>query len=333
MDKHEAWRGKRVLVTGAGGFIGSHLVEALVASGASVTALVRYNGRGDVGMLAEIPKESRGAVRTVLGDVRDPFQVRTLVTGQDAVFHLAALIGIPFSYEAPQTYVEVNVQGTLNVLEAARVAGGVRVIHTSTSEVYGTAQFTPITEEHPLQGQSPYSASKIGADAMADAYGRSFGVPVVTVRPFNTFGPRQSTRAVLPTIITQALRGDVVRLGSTSPVRDMTYVSDTVRGFLMCGASDACVGKVTNLGVGSGRTVGEMVETVGAVLGKRLKVELGEERVRPEKSEVLKLISDNSRARERAGWSPLVSFEDGVRRLVEDIRTHPHRHTVEGYHV
>jgi NAD dependent epimerase/dehydratase len=332
-DGGAAWRGKRALVTGAGGFIGSHLTEALVHAGAHVTALTHYNGRGDVAMLGRVPADVRSEVTVVAGDIRDPFQVRTLVEDRDAVFHLAALIAIPFSYQAPQSYLEVNAQGTLNVLEAARQCRTPRVIQTSTSEVYGTARFTPITEEHPLQGQSPYSASKIAADAMAEAYFRSFELPVATVRPFNTYGPRQSTRAVLPTIVTQALAGGKVSLGSLDPVRDMTFVSDTVAGFLMCGAADACIGTVTNLGTGVGVSVRQMVEAVGAALGRTLEVSEDARRQRPEKSEVMRLESDNSRARERAGWQPKVTLADGVRALIDDISAHPDLYAVKGYHV
>jgi len=328
-----AWRGKRVLVTGAGGFIGSHLTEALVKLGARVTALTHYNGRGDRGMLSRVPEPVLRELTVVAGDIRDPFQVRTLVEGQDAVFHLAALIAIPFSYQAPQSYLEVNAQGTLNVLEAARACKTPRVVQTSTSEVYGTAQFTPITEQHPLQGQSPYSASKIAADAMAEAYWRSFELPVATVRPFNTYGPRQSTRAVLPTIVTQALATGKVALGSLDPVRDLTFVSDTVAGFLQCGASDACVGTVTNLGTGVGFSVRQMVEAVGTALGRTLEVSADAQRQRPEKSEVQLLLADNSRARERAGWEPKVTLATGVLALIEDVSTHPELYGVKGYHV
>src|SRR5665647_895698 len=250
------WQDRRVLVTGAGGFIGSHLVDELVHRRADVTAFVHYNARNDWGMLEGRHGDDPERLSVVMGDVTDGNAVRKAVEDKDVVFHLAALIGIPYSYVAPESYVNTNVKGTLNVMEACRVADVERVVHTSTSEVYGTAQYTPIDEAHPLQGQSPYSASKIGADKIAESYYCSFGLPVATLRPLNTFGPRQSTRAVIPTIITQALTSDTIRLGSLTPVRDLTFVTDTVRAFIRMAEYDGAIGQTINAGRGSGVTIG-----------------------------------------------------------------------------
>lgn len=324
---------KPVLVTGAGGFIGSHLVEALAAQGARVRALVRYNSRNHWGHLEKLPVALRPAVEVRLADVTDPFAVRALVEGCEAVFHLAALIGIPYSYLAPASYAEINLKGTLNVLEACRAAGVGRLIHTSTSEVYGTALYTPIDEAHPLQGQSPYSASKIAADQLADSYHRSFGVPVSTVRPFNTYGPRQSARAVIPTIVAQLLAGDVVRLGQLDVVRDFTHVSDTVAGFLAVARCEACVGRVINLGSGHGVTVRELVEIIGRLLGRTPRLVVEEQRLRPERSEVFRLIADAGLARRLTGWTPQVPLEAGLRTVIEYVRAHGDEYKPELYTV
>jgi NAD dependent epimerase/dehydratase len=315
--------GKRVLVTGAGGFIGSHLVETLLAHGAHVRAFVRYNGRGDIGMLADLPAASQARLEIILGNICDPFFVRSAVRGCECVFHLAALIGIPYSYIAPADYVAVNVQGTLNVLQASRDERTPRLVHTSTSEVYGTAQYVPIDEKHPLQGQSPYSASKIAADQLVAAYWRSFDLPVVTVRPFNTFGPRQSARAFIPTAITQALSSDRIAMGALDPVRDLTFVKDTAEGFLAVGLCDQVVGQVVNLGVGTGHTIGSVVQTILRLVNKDcLPIEQDAARVRPPNSEVQRLVSDNRLARDVCGWRPRYSLEDGLRETVEWIRRH-----------
>lgn len=314
-------KSRRVLVTGAGGFIGSHLVEALLARGAAVRAFVKYNGRGDIGMLADLPRAAQESLEIVFGNISDPFSVRSAVRGCDAVFHLAALIGIPYSYVAPSDYVAVNVQGTLNVLQACRDERTPRVVHTSTSEAYGTAQYVPIDEAHPLQGQSPYSASKIAADKLAESYFRSFDLPVVTVRPFNTFGPRQSARAFIPTVISQALTSDQLRMGSLDPIRDMTFVKDTAEGFITVGLSDKAVGEVVNLGVGSGETIGTIARLILRMIGKPdLRIEQDPARVRPAKSEVLRLISDNRRAREWCGWTPCYTLEQGLAETVAWIQ-------------
>lgn len=316
-----AWQGRTVLVTGAGGFIGSHLVEGLVAQGARVRATIRYNGRSDWGNLEQLAPDVLAEVEVVPSDVTDPFAVRRLVEGCGTVFHLAALIGIPYSYVAPQSYVQTNVVGTLNVLEAARAEGTERVVHTSTSETYGTALYTPIDERHPLQGQSPYSASKIGADKMAESYHRSFELPVVTLRPFNTYGPRQSLRAVIPTIIAQALAGTEVRLGSLSPVRDLTFVEDTVQAFLAAGSAPGAEGRVLNAGSGRGITIGELAELALDVVGSAAGVVAGdEERVRPAASEVGELICDATALRELGGWEPRVALREGLERTAQWLR-------------
>jgi NAD dependent epimerase/dehydratase len=327
-------KNKKVLVTGAGGFIGSHLVETLLARGAAVRAFVRYNGRDDWGMLADLPAQSQKSIEVISGDVRDPFFVRKAVEGCDCVFHLAALIGIPYSYVAPSDYVAVNVQGTLNVLQACRDVRTPRVVHTSTSEAYGTALYVPIDEKHPLQGQSPYSASKIGADKMAESYYNSFELPVVTVRPFNTFGPRQSARAFMPTAITQALTADKITMGSMDPIRDMTFVKDTAEGFITVGLCDKALGKTVNLGVGCGQTIGTMVRTILRVLGKEnMPIEEDASRVRPPKSEVMRLVSDNRLAHELCGWVPKYSLEEGIAQTVEWVKKNLHRYRPNRYGV
>ncbi len=316
------WEERRVLVTGAGGFIGSHLTEELVARGADVTAFVHYNARNDWGMLEGRFGPEQERLTVVPGDVTDGNAVRKAIEDREIVFHLAALIGIPYSYVAPESYVNTNVKGTLNVMEACRMAGVERVVHTSTSEVYGTARYTPIDEGHPLQGQSPYSASKIGADKIAESYFCSFGLPVATLRPFNTFGPRQSTRAVIPTIITQALTSKTVRLGSLDPVRDLTYVSDTVRAFIRMAESHDAIGQTINAGRGSGVTIGELAEMILAQVNPDATVLCEDHRVRPEKSEVRVLVCDNTRAADVLGWRPGVSLEDGLARTIDWMRDH-----------
>jgi NAD dependent epimerase/dehydratase len=327
------WQDREVLVTGAGGFIGSHLVEELVRAGASVRAMVRYNGRSDLGMLAALPPEVRDSLEIVHGDVTDPFYVRRMVEGIDTVFHLAALIAIPYSYVAPAYYVSVNVSGTLNVLEAVRELETPRMVHTSTSETYGTAQYTPIDERHPLQPQSPYSASKIGADCMAESFYRSFGTPVATIRPFNTYGPRQSARAVIPTIAAQLVAGrDEIVLGDLRPVRDLTYVKDTARGFMAVAAEDSCVGRVTNIGNGKGITIGELARLVAETAGRpEIAIVEDVKRLRPAKSEVFELVADATYARTHCGWKPQVSLREGLAEVVEYVRENLHRFDVDRY--
>lgn len=312
-----SFKGKKVLVTGSGGFIGSHLVERLVREGARVKAMVHYNSRGSWGNLEFAPKDTLKEVEVYLGDITDPWSVRRAVQGSDTVFHLAALIGIPYSYHAPQSYVSTNINGTLNVLQAARDSNVSKVVHTSTSETYGTALYTPIDEKHPLQGQSPYSASKIGADKIAESFYLSFQVPVATIRPFNTFGPRQSARAVIPTVISQILSGSKsIRLGSLSPIRDFTYVQDTVSGFLAVASSEKSVGQVTNVGSGKGITIGDTVSRIIHLIGREVSIETDENRVRPEQSEVMELLCHREKAKTLLGWEPKVSFDDGLKETI-----------------
>jgi NAD dependent epimerase/dehydratase len=310
--------GRQVVVTGADGFIGSHLVEALVAKGARVRAFCYYNSFNSWGWLDTVDPALMSEVEVFMGDIRDPNGVRTALKDTAAVFHLAALIGIPFSYHSPDSYVDTNVKGTLNVLQAARDLELERVVVTSTSEVYGTAQYVPIDEKHPMQGQSPYSASKIGADAMADSFYRSFGLPVVTARPFNTYGPRQSARAVIPTIITQLMSGVApLKLGSLHPTRDLTYVTDTAAGFIALAEADAAIGRAVNLGVGSEISIGDLAAKLMDIVGVRVPIESEDQRLRPSLSEVERLLSDNTLARTLAGWEPRVSLDEGLARTVE----------------
>lgn len=314
--------GKQVLVTGAGGFIASHLVERLVAESAKVRAFVRYNSRGDVGLLRHLPMEVFSKVDVVAGDLRDAEAVRTAMRDVNTVFHLGALIAIPYSYLHPREVIDTNIMGTLNVLMAARDLGVRRVVHTSTSEVYGTAQYVPIDESHPLQGQSPYSASKIGADKIAESFYRSFDVPVVTIRPFNTYGPRQSARAVIPAIITQALTKDEVHLGSLEPSRDFTFVLDTADGFL-CGAqTEGVLGEEINLGNDATITIGELCEMIFGIIGQSPKIVTETQRKRPEKSEVLRLQASYGKAKSLIGWEPKISLEAGLRKTIEWISAH-----------
>jgi dTDP-glucose 4,6-dehydratase len=325
------WNGKQVLVTGAGGFIGSHLAEELTRAGAGVRAMVHYNSAGRRGWLDQSPL--RTSMECVAGDITDAGSVYSAMQGCDTVFHLGALIAIPYSYVAPASYVQTNVVGTLNVLEAARRLGTRRVVHTSTSEVYGTALQVPISETHPLQGQSPYSATKIGADKLAESYFRSFETPVVTVRPFNTYGPRQSARAVLPTIITQCLAGSSVRLGSVSPTRDLNYVADTVRGFMACALCDQAVGRTINVGSGREISVGDLAQKVAELIGCQLQIQCDEQRIRPNNSEVERLLADNRLARELVGWVPQVTLEEGLRRTIDWFRENSAGYQANVYNV
>lgn len=310
-------RNRKVAVTGGAGFIGSHLTEALLDRGCDVTVLVHYNSFGRRGWIDFLPAEKQAKLHVFSGDIRDPNGVREALAECETVFHLAALIGIPYSYHSPDTYVDTNVKGTLNVLQAAR-ATGAQVIHTSTSEIYGTAQFVPITEEHPVNPQSPYAATKSGADFLALTFHRSFGMPVTVVRPFNTYGPRQSTRAIIPTIITQLLAGDgTLTLGSVTPTRDLNYVADTAEGFIRAAECEAATGEVVNLGTGREISVGDLAVMIGRMMGKEVRIGSAEERLRPEKSEVERLLADPSKMERVTGWRPAHSLETGLKATID----------------
>ncbi len=326
------WAGRKVVVTGAGGFIGSHLVERLLDEWADVTAFVRYNSRNDRGVLGLDGGRER-PVRVVAGEIRELATVRRLVKDTDVVFHLAALVGIPYSYVHPDEVVEVNTIGTLNVLTAAKDAGVRRVVVTSTSEVYGSALKVPIGEDHPRQPQSPYAASKIASDAVALSFHRSFDLPVAVVRPFNTYGPRQSDRAIIPTIISQALTKREITLGNTAPTRDFTYVTDTADGVLRMGEAPAAVGEEVNLGSGSEISIGDLAARIAAIVGADVRVVRSEERVRPAHSEVMRLLADNGKAKRLVGWTPRVSLDEGLRRTVAWIRDHPALYDPNAYRV
>ncbi|WP_018702963.1 NAD-dependent 4,6-dehydratase LegB [Anaeromusa acidaminophila] len=314
-------RGKKVLVTGADGFIGSHLTEELVRQGAHVRAFVMYNSFNSWGWLEEAPAEVKKELDVFAGDIRDPHGVKTAMQGCDVVLHLASLIAIPYSYHSPDTYVDTNIKGTLNVVQAARELKVEKIVHTSTSEVYGTARFVPITEEHPLQGQSPYSASKIGADQIAMSFYNSFNTPVAIIRPFNTYGPRQSARAVIPTVITQIAAGKQrIRLGALAPTRDFNYVKDTVAGFIAVAKSPAAVGEVINIGSNYEISIGDTVKLIAETMGREIEIETEEIRLRPEKSEVERLWADNQKAKRLLDWEPSYGGKDGFARgLTETI--------------
>ena len=323
-------KNQTVLVTGGGGFIGSRLCERLVQSDANVRAFVRYTSRAEIGLLRFLEPDILKKVEIIRGDLRDFSAVEQASRGVDIVFHLGALISIPYSYVHPVETVQTNVIGTLNILEACRKSGA-KLVHTSTSEVYGTALRVPIDEDHPLQGQSPYSASKIGADKLVESYFRSFGLPTVTVRPFNTYGPGQSTRAVIPTIVTQALAGGVVRLGNLDAIRDFTYLDDTVEGFLLTAQADTWNGETYNLGSGEEISIGAIAALIFRLMGKQAEIQLEKNRLRPEKSEVLRLISDNRKAKLELGWQPTVGMEEGLQRTIRWIGEHLELYQPEEY--
>jgi len=307
-------KSKKVLITGADGFIGSHLTEALISQGIDVRAFVLYNSLNSWGWLDTLPQDVQRNLDVFAGDIRDTHGVEKAMTGCDVVLHLAALIAIPYSYHSPDTYVDTNVKGTLNVLQAARKLGTEKVVHTSTSEVYGTAQFVPITEAHPLQPQSPYSATKIGADQLVLSFFNSFNTPVTIVRPFNTYGPRQSARAVIPTIITQIASGQQqLSLGALHPTRDFNYVKDTVRGFIAAAQSDGAFGEVVNLGSNYEVSIGDLVGMIAEIIGEKIAINTDQQRLRPEKSEVDRLWADNTKAKELLGWEPSYAGMEGLR--------------------
>ena len=321
-----------VLVTGADGFIGSHLTEELVKRGEKVKAFCYYNSFGTWGWLDTLPPEIKNEIEVFMGDIRDPNGVRTAMEGQDIVYHLAALIAIPFSYHSPDSYVDTNIKGTLNVLNAARQVGTKRLLVTSTSEVYGTAQYVPIDEHHPYQGQSPYSATKIGADRLAESFWRSFGLPVTIVRPFNTYGPRQSARAVIPTIITQLLAGRTeIHLGSLTPTRDFNYVKDTAAGFMAIADCDAAIGRELNIATGVEHSIGDLAHELIAQINPNATIVCEAERLRPEKSEVNRLLGDATQLRTLTGWAPQYTFAQGLAETIEFLRGHLDSYKVGQY--
>ncbi len=327
-----AWRGTKVLVTGAGGFIGSHLVERLLALGAEVTAFVRYNSRNDPGLLVLLGDRKKD-IRIIYGDIRDLATVRRATQSAEVIFHLAALVGIPYSYAHPNEVVEVNTMGTLNVLTAARECDLRRVVLTSTSEVYGTALYIPMDEQHPRRPQSPYAASKTAADALALSFHSSFQLPATIVRPFNTYGPRQSDRAIIPTLISQALTKDEIRVGNTRPTRDFTFVQDTVEGFVKVAEAEQAVGQDFNLGSGREISIGELASRIASLVGRQLAVRQAEERVRPPGSEVERLLADNSKAKNLAGWLPQVGLEEGLSRTVEWVKERIKMYDPDSYRI
>lgn len=323
------WRSKSVLVTGAGGFIGSHLAEALVRAGAKTRAMVHYNSAGSRGWIDR--SELGGEMDVFAGDIREVDSVRHALKGVDVVFHLAALIAIPYSYVSPASYVSTNIVGTLNILQEAIRSGVSRVVHTSTSEVYGTAREVPISEEHPLQAQSPYSATKISADKLAESFYRSFGLPISIVRPFNTYGPRQSARAVIPTIMRQALANEPIRIGNVTPTRDFNYVEDTVRGFLLNATGENAAGRVTNLGTGKETSIGDLAEMICSLAGAQCRIIQEEQRIRPAASEVDRLCADNRLAEQLLGWRPEVSLREGLQKTLNWMSVHLEQYRTNVY--
>ena len=325
---------KKVLVTGADGFIGSHLIESLLEKGYDVKAFTFYNSFNTWGWLDTLPKEKLDQIEVFSGDIRDPNGVRQAMKGIDQVFHLAALIAIPFSYHSPDSYVDTNIKGTLNVLQAARDLGTEKIMVTSTSEVYGTAQYVPIDEKHPYQGQSPYSATKIGADRLAESFYRSFNLPVAIVRPFNTFGPRQSARAVIPTIITQLLAGkEEIKLGSLTPTRDFNYVKDTAAGFIAIAESDKTIGHEINIATQQQISIGNLAQEIISQINPKAQIVCDEQRLRPEKSEVNRLLGANAKIKELTDWKQKYTFEQGIAETIEWIRHNMNAYKTEIYNV
>lgn len=327
-------KGKKVLVTGAEGFIGSHLTERLVELGADVTALVQYNSFNNWGWIDTFDKNVKDSIRVETGDVRELDGMNRIIKGQEVVMHLAALIAIPYSYLSPMAYVRTNVEGTTNVLEACRMHDVQKIVHTSTSETYGTALYVPIDEKHPMQGQSPYSASKIGADKMAESFYRSFNMPIATIRPFNTYGPRQSARAVIPTIISQILAGKKeIKLGSLTPTRDFNFVKDTAEAFVKIAESDKAIGQVMNAGSNYEITIGDTAKKIIDIIGEDVKIICDEERLRPEKSEVNRLWAENAKIKELTGWVPKYSIDEGLKETIEWIKNNMQYFKTDIYNV
>jgi NAD dependent epimerase/dehydratase len=327
------WIGKSVLVTGAGGFIGSHLTERLVIEGAHVRAFVRYNSRHDIGLLSQLQPDLLEAIEVIAGDLRDYQAIYHAMQGIELVYHLGALIAIPYSYLHPREVIETNILGTLNILMAAGELSTSRIVQTSTSEVYGTAQYAPIDELHPLQGQSPYSASKIGADELARSFHLSFGTPVAILRPFNTYGPRQSARAVIPTIITQALVLNQIHLGALEPIRDFTFVEDTVEGFLRMGFSEGVVGKTINLGSNECLSIGDLAQKILSLIGTDLPILCDKERLRPSQSEVMRLHANTDKAHKLLGWQPRITLDEGLKKTIDWIKEHIDLYRPDKYEV
>jgi NAD dependent epimerase/dehydratase len=325
------WNKKHVLITGAGGFIGSHLTEELVLRGAYVRAFIRYNSRGDIGLLKQLAPQILSKTEITAGDLRDSNSIQAACSGCELVFHLAAHISIPYSYQNPVEVAETNILGTLNVLTACKKGKVDKLIHTSSSEVYGTAKYAPIDEAHPLQGQSPYSASKIGADKLVESFHNAFELPVVTVRPFNTYGPRQSTRAVIPTIITQAIVQKKIYVGNLETTRDFTYVTDTVSGFIKASETQGNEGKTFNLGTGKEIRIGDLAQLIIQFIDPSVALVTDTNRLRPEKSEVYRLISDNSLARTSLGWHPEIGLEQGLKKTIDWIKDHLDLYRVGSY--
>ena len=324
--------GKKVMITGAGGFIGSHLTERLAEMGAEVTAFIRYNARNNWGWLEG--SEHLNDIRVAAGDIRDYDSVKAAMKGNEVVFHLAALIGIPYSYESPIAYIKTNTEGTYNVLQAARELAVEKVVHTSTSEIYGTAQFVPISETHPVNPQSPYAATKTGADFLALSFYRSFDLPVAVIRPFNTYGPRQSARAIIPTIISQIAAGKrKIKLGSLTPTRDLTFVQDTVEGFIRVAGADKANGEVINTGSNDEISIADLVNLIASLMAAEIETETEEARQRPEKSEVERLRADTKKARELLGWSPKYTLEEGLKETIAWVKNHPHVYKPDIYNV
>lgn len=326
-------KNKKIFVTGAEGFIGSHLVEELAEKNYEIKALYQYNSQNNTGNLEFLPEDIKNKIDIIGGDIRDPFLIRKVIEGSDVVFHLASLIAIPYSYIAPLSYIKTNTEGTLNVMQACLDFNIKKIIHTSTSETYGTAIYSPIDEKHPLQAQSPYSASKIGADKIVESYHKSFNLPVSTIRPFNCFGPRQSARAVIPTIIMQALTNNIIKLGSLEPVRDFTFVKDTVSAFINIAESDNSIGQVINIGTGKGINIGDLSKKICELMNKNLPIKSEDNRIRPQNSEVLKLICNNEKAKKLLNWEPKYSLKEGLNQTIEFIKKNIEIFKIKEYNI